>query len=329
MKLRTENEITKNWGSNSEIMVSITCTAFNHEHFIEDAIKGFLMQETDFPFEIVINDDASTDKTADIIKRYSKKYPRLFNSIFQEENQYSKNKDPFKDIIMPVIRGKYIAICEGDDYWTHKHKLQEQVDFLEKHPEYGVCVGGFTRLVQSTGEMSEIIKHIKKKDPEINGFTFSLTDMQSAWMTKTLTSVIRTNSFFSRDMDKYQHARDIHLFYELVKHSKAFYFMENYGVYRVHEGGINSMKHGKVNFNAAYNCYKELYEHNRDSFTRYMHYRHTLALFNFNIYHSYEGNSVKRNLGLFREAMKLSQGLREYRLLLTAFIPSSFKVKIG
>ena len=119
-------------------LVSIVCITYNHERFIRDALDGFVMQKTNFPFEILINDDASTDKTADIIREYEAKYPNLFRCVYQTENQWGK-KDVCRDILYPMIRGQYVALCEGDDYWTDPLKLQKQVDFMESHPDFYIC----------------------------------------------------------------------------------------------------------------------------------------------------------------------------------------------
>lgn len=121
-----------------EVMVSILTTAYNHAPYIAQALNSFLMQKTDFPFEVIIHDDASTDGTADIIRKYAEKYPDIIHPIFQTENQYSKGADVYKFMI-PLIRGKYIAQCEGDDYWCDERKLQKQVDYMEKHSECSYC----------------------------------------------------------------------------------------------------------------------------------------------------------------------------------------------
>lgn len=127
----------------NEIIVSISCTAFNHENYIREAIESFLMQKTDFKFEILIHDDASTDRTAEIIKAYEKQYPDIIKPIYQTENQYSQGI-AIEKLNTERAKGRYIAICEGDDYWSDPSKLQKQVDFMEKHPECSLCVhGGF------------------------------------------------------------------------------------------------------------------------------------------------------------------------------------------
>ncbi len=132
--LRTQDEITKNWGKQEDPLVSVVCITYNHEAYISDAIEGFLMQETDFPFEIIIHDDASTDKTSDIVRRYEARYPKLIKGIYQTENQYSQGKK-CSVIAWSYVQGEYIALCEGDDYWTDPQKLQIQINEMKKHPE--------------------------------------------------------------------------------------------------------------------------------------------------------------------------------------------------
>jgi len=123
-----------------KVLVSIHCLTYNHEKYIEDAIISFLEQQTNFNYEILIHDDASTDRTPDIIREYQKKYPDLIKPIYQTENQYSKAEISVDKINIDRARGKYIAICEGDDYWIDKNKLQKQVDYMESHPECSLCV---------------------------------------------------------------------------------------------------------------------------------------------------------------------------------------------
>lgn len=125
------------------IMVTVRCLAFNHVKYIRQCLNGFIMQKTNFDFEVVVHDDASSDGTAEIIKEYADKYPRLIKPILEEENQYSKGGNILHNIMNSHTRGKYIAFCEGDDYWTDPLKLQKQVDILEQHPEYSMVYTGF------------------------------------------------------------------------------------------------------------------------------------------------------------------------------------------
>ena len=103
-------------------LVSIDCITYNHEAYISQALDGFLMQKTKFLFEVLIHDDLSTDGTADIIRKYEKKYPLIIKPIYQTVNQFSKGVEISKKFQFPRAQGKYIAICEGDDYWTNPNK---------------------------------------------------------------------------------------------------------------------------------------------------------------------------------------------------------------
>jgi len=124
-------------------VVSVCCTTYNHEKFIQQAIEGFLIQKTTFPFEIIIHDDASTDRTAEIVRRYAEKNPHLIKIILQKENQYKKGMlsgsyfgfEPLVRNVLPIAQGQYIALCEGDDYWTDPTKLQKQKEYLDTHLE--------------------------------------------------------------------------------------------------------------------------------------------------------------------------------------------------
>ena len=121
-------------------LVTVSCIAYNHEKYIGKALDSFLMQKTDFPFEIVIHDDASTDRTADIIREYAFRYPEIIRPMYQTENQYSKGISNISGAFnFPRAKGKYIAMCEGDDYWTDETKLQRQADYMESHPECTLC----------------------------------------------------------------------------------------------------------------------------------------------------------------------------------------------
>lgn len=133
--------INKILGDNTmddEIMVSICCITYNHEKYIRQALDSFLMQKTNFKYEIIIHDDASTDNTANIIREYEEKYPDIIKPIYEEENQYSKGKK-VSSITFKKAVGKYIALCEGDDYWCDINKLQLQVDYMEKNNECTLC----------------------------------------------------------------------------------------------------------------------------------------------------------------------------------------------
>lgn len=120
-------------------LVSICCLAYNQEKYIRQTLESLLMQRTSFSYEIIVHDDASTDNTRKIIEEYASNFPHTIKPVFQKENKYSKSGFNFQyKYVFPKAIGKYIAICDGDDYWIDPLKLQKQVDFLESHPDYGL-----------------------------------------------------------------------------------------------------------------------------------------------------------------------------------------------
>lgn len=145
----------------SEPIVSVCCLAYNHEKTIADAIEGIVSQKAPFKFELIIHDDASTDKTAEIIKDYAARYPDIIKPILQTENQYY-NCNLAKEFLMPNVSpsSKYIAICEGDDYWSDSGKLALQVEAMRENPERTLCFHAVNQLNPS-GEF-EICRPLKK-----------------------------------------------------------------------------------------------------------------------------------------------------------------------
>lgn len=184
MLMRTESEIIGNWNSDLPL-VSISCITYNHEKYISQCLDGMLAQRTDFPFEIIVHDDASTDDTAQIIKQYEQMYPNIVKPIYETENQYSKGAGNIFRVMNPHLRGKYIAVCEGDDYWCDADKLQRQFDFLESHDDY-FAVGHMTRSIDRNG--NEIATFIDCKPGE-----YTLKDLEN-WQL-----FAHASSYFSRN----------------------------------------------------------------------------------------------------------------------------------
>jgi len=150
--------------------VSIICITYNQGKYISQALESFLMQKTDFPFEILIHDDASTDNTADIIRKAveSNQNPHaIFKPLYETENQYSKGTYDFINTMLRQANGTYIAFCEGDDYWTDPNKLQKQVDYMRQHPSASLC---FHR-VQAIFEDSSKKAYTIPAEDETTGFT--------------------------------------------------------------------------------------------------------------------------------------------------------------
>lgn len=171
-----------------EPLVSICCITFNHGKYVAGALDSFLMQEVDFPYEIIIHDDASTDDTQKIIREYEAKYPELIRAICQTENQYSKGI-PIQKIYTELAKGKYLAICEGDDYWTDPHKLQKQINFLEANAD---CIGTAhnVRVIDENGEVVDDSKHCYGAYPS---HTFTLRDAEQYGLAGQTASLVYRN----------------------------------------------------------------------------------------------------------------------------------------
>lgn len=150
----------------NEVVLTAYCMAYNHEKYIGKTLEGFVSQRTSYKYKVIVHDDASTDGTAGIIKSYAEKYPDIIVPVLQKENQYSKHKDLFDIFIKPMLEGKYVAVCEGDDYWCDPEKLQKQIDFMESHPDFSACVHN-TEKIREDGSSTGIFYNNDKSDREI------------------------------------------------------------------------------------------------------------------------------------------------------------------
>jgi glycosyltransferase involved in cell wall biosynthesis len=224
------------WGENTKPLVSIFCITYNHALFIKDAIDGFLNQRTTFPVEILIHDDASTDKTAEIIREYEKKFPKLIRPFYQKVNQFSQGVDPFKEILIPCALGKYIALCEGDDYWTDPLKLQKQMDIFYKHPDTVLCGARALTWSEKRKEFTQVTPSL---DKEIVCMTPRQFFYLGDWV-KNCTRVVPKELFASVPVEYFRDYKLVH--YLLAKNPSGFFrcLDEVVAVYREHAGGIFS-----------------------------------------------------------------------------------------
>lgn len=217
-----------------DIMVMIRCYTYNQEKYIREALEGFVMQKTDFPFVAVVVDDASTDGTADIIKEYEEKYPEIIRAYYLEENHYQQKKPKFSYFQDIQDRSKYIALCEGDDYWTDPYKLQKQVDFLEENPDYGLVHTNYS-----------IYNEDKNKFIKVKNKTYSTEYIYEDLLCKdnliaTLTVLVRT-SLLNTVQKEIKEPRttngwkmgDLPLWLGISRISKVGYLKDNTAIYRL------------------------------------------------------------------------------------------------
>ncbi len=215
-----------------DIGVSIICTAYNHEKYIKQAIESFLMQKTSFRFEILIHDDASQDKTSDIIKEYADMYPDMIRAVLQTENQFSQGISPTV-LLRKMVRGKYIAFCEGDDFWTDSNKLQKQYDFLENNSDYIAC-GHAASYCTESGE----ILTDKKFDIFPESMDITTEQALTKWCFAT-NSVFYRSSIMEKMVDYDVPFRkdcingDYALTVFLTLNGKVFYSKDEMSVYRL------------------------------------------------------------------------------------------------
>lgn len=226
---------SQQWSEDTVPLVSIDCITYNHENFIRDAIEGFLMQKTTFPVEILIHDDASTDKTASIVREYEEKYPQLIKPIYQTVNQYSKKDGSIGRIQRGRARGKYYATCEGDDYWTDPFKLQKQVDFLENNYEFSLVFTNYSIEYQN-----KIIKN--KTLPKYN-----FEDIYKKNPIRTVSVCLRTEKL--REMTNEWSSKipyfDLSIFLWMSLNSKIHFLKDYTCVYRYHYESITHIRNIK------------------------------------------------------------------------------------
>lgn len=245
----------------SPLMVTIRCLAYNHEPYIRQCLEGFVMQKTNFRFEAIVHDDASTDGTAAIIREYAKKYPDIIKPIFETENQYSKKDGSLRRIMDAHTHGKYVALCEGDDYWIDPLKLQKQVVFLEEHPECTLVFsnayihfeeGAFPYMAKSFDKYERPQDRLVKENMEDRDYTFEET--WNKWFHPTASWVFRREIL---DSEIYKiffsfpttFGGSIKLRNACSYLGKIHSFSTPMCVYRIHRGGVTQNIDRDYSFN--------------------------------------------------------------------------------
>jgi len=293
----------------SHFIVSICMITYNHSSFIEDAINSILMQKVNFPLQLVISDDCSTDNTFQICKKYQKEYPQLIKLISSDKN-IGMSSNLLKAI--GECKGKYIAFCEGDDYWVNTLKLQKQVDFLESNSDFSLCSGNY--VIEDDLHKSKskaVIESIRLRNE--TGCRFELADLQKEWLTKTLTVIFRRDFLDINILSQYKYMRDNHIIYHLLKCGPGFIFSDILGVYRVHSGGVWSPLKMKDASLISYLVFEELYYFNKDSYTLYTYFNSLTNLM------SYSDWKEKRSL--YRHGKELALNNKQKIILFSHLFP--------
>lgn len=227
----------------SEVMISVCCVTYNHEKYIAQAIEGFLMQETSFKYEVIIGEDCSTDGTRKIVNDYALQYPDKIKLITSEYN-VGAHKNAVR--IIKEVKGKYIAMCDGDDYWTDPLKLQKQVDFLEKNQDYIMCCHYSKRI----RENNEIYYMNLNPKPIIYSFEDILfdNDFETVLLSVVFKNTPEINEMYDSDWFYKTNAPDrlLKLYATFTSDKKIYVLPEVMSCYRKHTGGIWSTIHPKI-----------------------------------------------------------------------------------
>lgn len=229
-------------------LVVIQCLVYNHEKYLRDALEGFVMQKTNFPFIVIVHDDASKDNSGLIIKEYAVKYPDMIYPIIEKENQYAKYKSfegVFKvvDEATNLARGKYIAICEGDDCWTDPFKLQKQVDFMEANPDVALCFHNVD-VVRETAS--------KLKFSKIEDKIYSPDEVYLDWIVPTASILMRADSLSDKWDKKYINGDIIYILSASLK-GKLYGMSQTMGIYRIQPNGMTASRRRNNNLELCKN----------------------------------------------------------------------------
>lgn len=231
-------------------MVSVIMLTYNHEKYIRQAIDSVLMQEVDFEYEILIGDDASTDKTVEILKEYKKKYPEIITLYLNNVN-VGVSRNAYNLLIR--AKGRYLATCEGDDYWSHKYKIKQQVEFLEHNNEFVGCTHLFTVIDENNNKcLNQYISWVVTKD------CFTINDFQGMFLPGQSSTFVRRNLYYDNIIDLqyiyrvHKNVADKTIMLLYLMHGNFGLIKKNMSCYRRCYDNLNSMtgfiNHNKIEF---------------------------------------------------------------------------------
>lgn len=225
----------------NRIKVAIRCITYNHEPYISQCLDGLMMQRTCFRFIAIVHDDCSSDRTADIIREYAQKYPSKIVPIFESENQFSQGKlKKIMDEAIDKLGPEYIALCEGDDYWTDPYKLQKQVDYLEEHPEHVICAHNSYQQFENNSWRIFVNPNYREHDIDIK-------EMLTKWHIPTASLVYRKAAYDKVPATSSYPNGDYYLMLRLLSQGKFHYDPAVMSVYRMHSDSISAnMKKNEV-----------------------------------------------------------------------------------
>lgn len=264
-----------------EIKVSVYCLAYNHEKFIRKTLDGFVNQITNFKYEVIVHDDASMDGTAQIIKEYEEKYPKIIKGIYQKENQYSQKIKIFDKYIYPLIRGKYIAMCEGDDYWTNNNKLQLQYDSLENNTDCSFCVHKTQKITEDDVLLNSFFPDIKIAEGVISSQRYVELELtKKPWLFQTSSYLFRKSvieEFMKSSYRPLYPMGDLPMVLTGILNGNCYYINQNMSCYRINNnstiGKLTKDKTKGIQFSKrVIEGHKEFNKYSNRRFSEYIEY---------------------------------------------------------
>lgn len=271
---------------NNDIKVSVICMAYNHGKYIRQALDGFVNQKTRFAYEVVVHDDASTDETADIIREYEAKYPHIIKPIYQTVNQYSQKISAYQ-FVLPLVKGEYVAMCEGDDYWSDENKLQEQVDALEANPDCSLCLHRVEKITEDGTLMSSTFPPFEDKSRVISSEEF-VPSVLDAYIYQTSCFFFRGDAFrtYASDFPKFRRVAgvgDVPYLLYFGQLGNVYYIDKIMSRYRVSSSGSWTERNRSVGLAHAerMNLMVEAY----DEFTNYKYHESCMKRKRYNDMH--------------------------------------------
>lgn len=240
----------------SSVKVSICSLAYNHAPYIRQCLDSLLNQKTDFRYEILVNDDCSTDGTREILREYATKHPDIIVPIFHEENQFQKGvRGMFQRFLFPKAQGEYLAICEGDDYWCDSLKLQKQVNYMEAHPDCTMCFSRAKVLLEVNSPVYIKCFNIEDRD-------YSATELFSNWIVPTASMLFRKSAVKYPVTQKERILNGDIVIVEQCAHTGKVHGMSDaMVVYRMQSGGVtydcSISKNRIMRYPEHYECLKD------------------------------------------------------------------------
>lgn len=284
--------------NNSKILVAIKCITYNHEPYIRECLEGFIMQKTNFKFVAIVHDDASTDGTANIIKEYAEKYPDIIKPIFEIENQYSKKDGSLQRIMNDAIEAtgaKYVAMCEGDDYWIDPYKLQKQVDFMEANPDYSMCFHGAEIKDECGCNENHPFTIIEARE-------YNACELYSKWITATASLLYRHNIVDSYKIyhQEWMITGDVCLVMKCASVGKVYGMSDIMSVYRLNSTSLVHSKQYQID---------KIMKHPRHFLSFYYSFPHLRKPIRWNLAHSYYSRARKGNGNIFSKLSDIIHSL--------------------